>query len=133
MPGATNGDEPIKHAGKRRVRISGRFFPQGAGAIVNSSNQGKAGYTVARVSQGLFRITTTTRFLKIYPVGNPALQLSAAAARFVQWGDIATVAGGGHTIDLRVIDAAGAVQDVAANANNSIGFELEACQDTVAG
>lgn len=131
MAGGVSGDEAVKHVGKRRVRISGRFFPQGAGAVVNTSNQGKAGWTVARTAQGVFTITLDRRYLKVYPIG-AALQLSALAARFLQFGAITSTATG-HTIVLNVIDATAVAQDVAANANNSIGFELEAVQDTVQG
>lgn len=131
MPGGTSGDEAIKHVGKRRVRISGRFFPNGSSAVSATSNQGKAGWSVAWISTGLFRITLDRRYLKVFPVGS-ALQLSAAAARWLQWGDIVSTSSG-HTIDLRVIDATGTVQNVSANANNSIGFDLEAVQDTVQG
>lgn len=131
MPGGVNGDEVIRHVGKRRVRISGRFFPQGSGAIDNTQNQGKAGWTVARTSQGVFTLTLDRRFLKVYPVGS-ALQLSALAARFLQWGAI-TLNATNVTIVLNVIDATATAQDVAANAANSIGFELEAVQDTVIG
>jgi len=131
MPGGNSGDEAIKHVGKRRVRISGRFFPNGASAVSATSNQGKAGWSVARTAQGVFTITLDRRYLKVFPIGG-ALQLSVAAARFLQWGDI-TATSSGHTLVLRVIDATAVAQDVAANANNSIGFDIEAVQDTVAG
>lgn len=134
MPGGTNGDEAIKHVGKRRVRIAGRFFPNGSSAIDNTANQGKKGWTVVRTSQGLYTITLDRRWMKLVPVGLPGLQLASAAARFVQWGTFtANEEAGTWAVQIRVIDASAAVQDVSANANNSIGFELEAVQDTVAG
>lgn len=132
MPGGTNGDEAIKHVGKRRVRIAGRFFPQGAGAVVNASNIGKAGWTVVRTSQGLFTITLDRKWLKLVPLGNPAIQSVAAAVRFGQWGLI-DLTGALPTLQIRVLDAAAAVQDMAADANTSIGFEIEAVQDSVQG
>lgn len=133
MPGGTNGDEEIRHVGKRRVRISGRFFPNGNSAIDNTTNQGKKGWTVAWTSQGLYTLTIQRRWLKLVPLGL-GLQLSAAAARTLQWGTFtANNSAGTWSVQIRCVDGAGAVQDIAANANNSIGFELEAVQDTVAG
>lgn len=131
MPGGNSGDEAIKHVGKRRVRISGRFFPNGSSAVSASSNQGKAGWSVARTAQGVFTITLDRRYLKVFPVGQ-SLQLSALADRQLQWGAI-TATSTGHTLVLNVIDSTATAQDVAANANNSIGFDIEAVQDTVAG
>jgi hypothetical protein len=113
------------------VRISGRFFPQGAGAIVNTQQSGQKGWTVARTSQGVFTLTIDRRWLKLVPTGL-SLQLSAAADRKLQYGTF--VAGtSSWAVQIRCVDNAGAVQDIAANADNSIGFELEAVQDTVAG
>lgn len=133
MSGGVNGDEVIKHVGKRRVRISGRFFPNGAGAIDNTQNQGKTGWTVARNATGQFILALDRRYLKVYPIAD-ALQLSAPAVRILQWGTETLVASGsGSTLVLNCIDATGTAQDIAANANNSIGFELEAVQDTVIG
>ena len=129
MPGATNGDEAIKHVGKRRIRISGRFFPQGAGAVVNSSNEGKAGWTVARSSQGLWTLTLDNVFLKLVPI-SCTLQLAAKDTWFAQFGVIDKAA---KTVEIRVIDETNTLIDVAANANNSIGFEIEAVQDSVQG
>ena len=80
------------------------------------------------------RVPSSRRWLKLVPVGNPALQLAAAAARYTQWGTfVANNSAKTWSCQIRVIDASGAVQDVAANADNSIGFELEAVQDGVAG
>lgn len=133
MPGATFGDEPVRHVGKRRVRISGRFFPNGSGAIDNTLNQGKKGWTVARTAQGVYTLTLERRWMKLVPLGL-GLQLNSAAARIAQWGAFTpTVDGTGWQCVIRVVDGSGAAQDVAADANNSIGFELEAVQDTVQG
>lgn len=131
MPGGTNGDEAIKHVGKRRVRCAGRFFPQGAGAIVNANNQGKKGWTVVWTSTGLFTITLLNRWMKVVPLGL-GLQLAAAADRKLQWG-VFTQTATGWTVQVRCVDSTGTVQDIAANAANSIGFDLEFVQDTVAG
>jgi hypothetical protein len=129
MPGGHNGDEVVKHVGKRRVRITGRFYPNGSSAIDNTANQSKKGWTVVRTSQGLYTVTLELHWLKLVP-GALGLQLATAAARFLQWGAIDPA---GKTAQIRCIDATGAVQDIAAGANNSIGFELEAVQDGVQG
>lgn len=124
------GDEGLKHVGKRRVRISGRFFPQGAGAVVNTSNIGKKGWTVARISAGLFRITLDQHWLKYVLIGS-GLQMNALTNLALQWGPIVTT-GAQPTIDITA-HAAGVATDIAANANNSISFEIECMQDTVQG
>ena len=131
MAGGTSGDEVVKHAGKRRVRISGRFFPNGAGTIDNTQNQGKAGWTVARTGVGQYTITLATRWLKAMPMGSE-LQLSALAVRSLQWGAI-TATATGWTFVLTCIDGTATAQEIASNANNSISFDIEACQDTVVG
>ncbi len=130
MPGGTSGDEAIMHVGKRRVRISGRFFPNGSSAIANSSNQGKKGWTVAYTSTGLYTLTLERRWLKIVPVAL-SLQLNAAADLKLQWGQF-TATATGWTCQIRSL-AVAVLTDIAANANNSISFEIEAVQDTVAG
>lgn len=137
MPGGTNGDEAIKHVGKRRVRITGRFFPQGSGALVQSgatANQGRMGWSVVRTSQGLFTLTIQRRWMKLIPLGLGLQQAAAGTARKAEWGTFtANDAAGTWSVQIRCVDAAAAVQDLAANANTSVGFELEAVQDTVAG
>lgn len=136
MPGGVNGDEVIRHVGKRRVRISGRFFPQGAGALVDSgatARQGRAGWTVARTSAGLYTLTTALRFLKLLPAGVTLQQVAAGVPRLVAFGTMVINAAGTHDVQIRVTDATGAVQDLAADPNTSICFELEAVQDTVIG
>lgn len=134
MPGGTSGDEAIKHVGKRRVRIAGRFFPNGSSAVDNTSNQGKMGWSVAYTSTGLFTLTIKRRWMKLIPLAAPALQLATKDTWFAQWGTFtANDAAGTWSVQIRVIDETNALVDVSANANNSIGFELEAVQDTVAG
>jgi hypothetical protein len=105
--------------GFRRVVLEGRFFPNAGSAVSNASNKGK-GWTVVRTSQGLFTLTLNYYYPQIDSVVC-TLQLASAAARWVQVGTITTAS---KTIEIRVVDAAGAVQDVGADANNSIGFEI---------
>jgi hypothetical protein len=132
MPGGTNGDEAIKHVGKRRVRIAGRFFPNGSSAIDNTINQGKFGWSVAWTSTGLYTLTIKRRWMKLVPLGL-GLQLATAGDTALQWGTFtANDAAGTWSVQIRALTA-GSLANIAANAANSIGFELEAVQDTVAG
>jgi hypothetical protein len=131
MPGGVNGSEVVRHVGNRRVRVSGRFFPNGNGAIDNTQNIGKTGWTVARTGVGQYTITLDRRFLKVMPMGSE-LQLAALAVRSLQWGAI-TATATGWTFVLTCIDGTATAQEIAANANNSVSFDIEATQDTVIG
>ena len=132
MPGIVKSEGPLEHFGRKRIRLSGRFFPNGNSAIVLASNQGRKGWTVAYTSTGLYTLTLYCRPMKLLLLGL-GLQLNAAAARSLQWGAVTFNADGTTTVQIRNVDAAGAVQDIAANANNSISFDLEAVQDSVGG
>ena len=48
---------PMENLGENRVRIGGRFFPNGSSALVAADNIGTTGWTVARTSTGLFTVT----------------------------------------------------------------------------
>ncbi len=133
MPGECRGDEPLKHVGKRRVRVSGRFFPQGAGALVASTNQGRKGWSVARTSAGLFTLTLDSRPLKLILLGLGIQKVAAGVALWAEWGTVVFNANGTTSVQIRLINATGTATDMAADANSSISFELEAMQDTVAG
>lgn len=103
----------------KEVRVPGRFFPNGSSAVVNGDNVG-GGFTVARDSQGLFTVTFDEEFKQYRLVSFvPHLRLSSAAARWAQAGDYSQ---SGPTAKVRVIDGSGNVQDIAANANNSVEF-----------
>lgn len=115
MADQTNFDKQSR--GFNLVDIDGSFAPNGSSALAATSTYG-SGFTVVRTSQGLFTIT----FAEKYPELTSAkvtLQLDAAAARFLQVGQYSASS---KTIQIRVIDAAGAVQDVSANANNRVHF-----------
>jgi hypothetical protein len=99
------------------VIIAGSFAPDTANPPTVTSG---LGFSVARASQGVFTIT----FQDSYPAllaHTGTVRLSSAAARFVQFGDYSATA---KTLVLRVIDGSGSAQDVAANANNIISFEV---------
>lgn len=46
---------PVRHILPAVKRISGRFFPQGAGAVNNTQNRG-GGFTVTRTAKGVFQV-----------------------------------------------------------------------------
>src|SRR5689334_4830336 len=123
--------ESIATAARKRWRISARFFPQGAGAVANASNKGKPGWSVVRTSQGLFTITLDRCPLSLGSATH-GIQSAAAQVRFTQLGSVTLTATGG-TIEIRTIDAAAAVQDIAADANSAVHFDFEFTQDTVQG
>jgi hypothetical protein len=111
-------DEP------ERVDIGGSFAPNGSSAVSAASNRGDRYWTVEYISTGLFRVTfnanakfTAAQIIRM----NHSLQHTTAAARFPQFGDYNAT---NRTLDIRIVDGSGNVQDVAANANNRISFEL---------
>ena len=87
--------------------------------------------SIVWVSQGLYRITLTQPFLAHIET-NAQLNVNAAGQqRFVQCGPVANITTV-PTIDLLVVDNAGAVQNpAAANANNFITGQIVLC-DTAA-
>lgn len=97
--------------------IAGSFAPDTANAptAVNGS-----GFTVVRTSQGLFTVTLDEAYRDLVSITATLQLASATADRFIQVGatDVSTA----KTLQIRVLDAAGAVQDVAADANNRINF-----------
>jgi hypothetical protein len=102
--------------------IRGSFAPNGASAISATSNKGSQGWwSVARTSQGLYTVTLDKGGPSIEWV-EATLQLATAAARYIQVGAVDATA---RTVQIRVVDDSGAVQDVAADANNRINFAVE--------
>lgn len=110
-----------------RVDIMGSFAPNGSGAVASSSVNGK-GFTVSRVSAGLFRVQLANQFPKLI-AATVSLQLAAGDDKAVQLG---TYNATSKTVDIRVWDTSGAAEtDVAANANNRIHFNLTFSNSTV--
>jgi len=110
--------QDIKTIGRNRVQIQGSFAPDTANpptAIVGAGVE-----SVVRTAQGVFTVTLRDVWNQC-DSAMATLQLNAAAARSIQVGAINLAL---RTVVIRVIDAAGAEQDVAANANNRINFEL---------
>lgn len=107
---------PVRALVRDLVPIIGSFAPNGASAIVATSNKG-LGFTVARISAGLYRLTFTDKFADLVSAQS-TLQLAAAADLHVQVG---TYTPASKTLDIRVV-AVATETDVAANANNRINF-----------
>lgn len=95
--------------------FAGSFAPAGTGAPTTPLGKG---FTAARTSQGLYTVTMANAFSRVNCF-IPFLSLATPAARFVQTGLIVTAS---KTIQIRNLDNSGNVQDIAANANNRIGF-----------
>lgn len=110
--------QDIQTIGRNRVLIAGSFAPDTANPPTDVRGAGIQ--TVVRSAQGRFTVTLRDVWNQC-DAAKVSLQLNAAAARSVQVGAINLA---NRTVVLRVIDAAGAEQDVAANANNRINFEL---------
>ncbi len=110
--------QDIKTIGRNRVQIQGSFAPAAAGAPTAIVGAGVE--SVVRTAQGVFTVTLRDVWNQC-DSAMATLQLNAAAARSIQVGAINLA---NRTVVIRVIDAAGAEQDVAANANNRINFEL---------
>lgn len=108
---------PVRALNRELVPIVGSFAPNGSSAVAATSNKGK-GWSVAWTSTGLFTITFTDKWADLVSV-TATLQLATAAARSVQ---IGTWTPASKTLQIRVVDGSGVVQDVSANANNRINF-----------
>jgi hypothetical protein len=99
--------------------IVGSFRPNGSSAVSSTYYLGD-GWSVARTSQGLFTLTLSNPLISVVSVV-ASLQLSTAAARFLQVGDISN---SNKTVLIRVVDGSGNVQDVSSDANNRIDFVI---------
>ena len=95
--------------------VVGSFAPDTANPPTDLKG---AGFTVVRTSQGLFTVT----FDQVFPdfvAFDAHLQHVTAAARYAQVG-IYTAAS--KTLQIRVVDGSGNVQDVAADAASRVNF-----------
>ncbi len=140
---AAQGQYPSRTNVPQRVAIEFKFFvdagnqPILAGWTSNtvnvSGNPLNLGITsVAWVSQGLFRLTLRDRF-PLHVKTTAQLNVNAAGQqRFAQPGPVANVGtSSAITVDILVVDNAGAVQNpAAANANNFISGEIVFCDTT---
>lgn len=103
----------------RRLEVS--FAPNAAIAPDATLNRGCVGlWSVARVSQGLFRLTLANGFRAVNHF-DVTLQFNAETPLRAYPGRVVLA---NRTLDIFVVDAAGAVQDVAANADNRINVNI---------
>lgn len=109
--------------GIKRRKISGRFYPAGTGAVTYNKPESQ-GVTPSRTGVGTYLLTLDDPFHKLV-AAKCSLQLSTAADLNLQFGDVSNLGTNSPvTIVLRAV-AAGVATDIAADANNSISFELE--------
>ena len=102
---------------REEVLVSGSFAPAGTGAPTAALGDG---YTVARTSTGLFTLTLD----RVWPSllsATATVQLATAADTVAQVGVVALTS---KTVQIRTLTA-GALADVAANANNRVNFALK--------
>jgi hypothetical protein len=105
----------VETIGRQKKLVQGSFAPDTANPPTTLRGDG---FSVVRTSQGLFTVTFDDSYPELESA-DASLQLAAAAARFIQIGAYNATA---KTLQIRVTDATGAVQDVAANANNRVNF-----------
>lgn len=116
---------PLKSETNRSTIVAGSFAPAGAGAPTSLKG---VGFTVSRVSQGLFRVTTT-RKARTLVSGVVGIQLDAATTLVPSLVDVSPTTG---VFDIHVVDAADTATDVAAHASNRINFMLLLSDDEAA-
>jgi hypothetical protein len=107
-----------------------KFFVDGANAPTLDSSPINVGVqSVSRVSQGIFRLTLKSPYVNHVETSAQLNVNAAGQQRFVQPGPVANEGTGTPmTVDLLVVDNAGAVQDpAAANANNFISGHIVLC------
>lgn len=106
--------------GREYVLVGGSFAPNGASAIVATSNRGK-GFTVARTSAGLFTVTFTNDYMALVAAW-ATVGLAVAADMHAQIGTYTGPSGTtAATLTIRTI-AVATETDIAADANNRVNF-----------
>lgn len=110
----------LETLGRKKRVIAGSFAPNAGSALDQTAVKG-SGFTVAYVSQGLYRLTLTNSYAALVSAVATIQMASAGTVRFAQVGPYVA---GSRTLDLRAVDASAAVQDVAADANNRYNFIL---------
>lgn len=126
-PAKTN--VPCEEVVRFKFFVDAANAPSLAGAGVSGTPLNIGVQSVSRVSQGLFRLTLKSGYVK-HVETNAQLNVNAAGQqRFAQPGPVANEGSGTPmTVDILVVDNAGAVQDpAAANANNFISGHIVLC------
>lgn len=109
--------------GTKEKHVKVRIFPNGTNAPTFKSAGGVE--SVVRSSQGLFLVTLSSPYRHLSNF-NLDVQSVAAAARYPQLGTVANLGtASAVTVQVRLVDGSGAVQDMSADANTSIGVELQ--------
>lgn len=113
--------DTVEIKGRKKRKVCGSFAPNGNSALVAANTYVSGGdATVTYVSTGLYRINLVHRYKRLLSAV-PGLQLATADNRALQFGTYNASAG---TLEVRSVDETGTVQDIAADANNRIHFEL---------
>ncbi len=109
----------LESLGEGRVRIGGRFRPNGASAIDNTLNEGSAGWTVAFTSTGLFTVTLEDVWNYAF---DKSLSFEMASATDVvpQWGAIDLTA---RTLQIRSL-AAAVLTNIASDPGNWVNWGI---------
>ena len=105
--------------GESRLRIGGRFKPNGSSAIDATASEGTSGWTVAYTSTGLYTITLEDVWQYAFDK-SLSFSIVTAADGAVHWGAIDLAA---KTLQIRYL-LAGSLADMAANAANFIDFGI---------
>lgn len=112
--------------GKYRKSLIGSFAPQGTGAPTQPTDE--TDYVViTRTGVGTYRFTMVEKHVKLAGVPVFGVQLNTATATVVIVTGATTV-GTTKLIDITIMQEGGgtfAAADIAANANNRIGYEIE--------
>jgi len=110
------------------VDLEGRFYPEGAGAITNSLNEG-SGFTVTRTGTGAYTLTLSEAFVKLISF-EVDMQLAAAGDKMAELGDVDIA---NKLIYIRVVKKSDgtAVEAGAYDANQSISFKFALKQTNV--
>lgn len=108
--------------GAREVRVVGKFAPQGAGVPTIVFPTKRRRFSVVRTAAGLYTVTLADSFFE-WTVLSCVLQLATGATRVMQV-RLDTQSSTSNTFQIANIDAAAADQDIAANADNTITFEV---------
>jgi len=105
--------------GESRLRIGGRFKPNGSSAISATASEGTSGWTVAWTSTGLYTVTLSDVWLYAF---DKSLSVSMVSATDItlQWGAIDLAA---KTLQIRAL-AVATLTDIAADAANWIDFGI---------
>lgn len=110
---------PVRAINRELVPVVGSFAPNGSSAVDEDDNIG-LGWSVARDDVGIFIVTLSDKWSALVSA-QAQLQLESGGidSWFATVSDVDLDAG---TIEIRIVDEAGAETDVAADAQNRIHF-----------